>query len=289
MMPRAWNNFGATMGYECEFVEQPPNELQSECPICLQILREPHLVSCCGYSFCAACIERVKRDDKPCPMCKVPSFASMANVGLRRTLHEYKVHCLHQCLGCEWVGKLGDLNSHLNSLYNREDRMKGCRFVPIKCLHCEEIFRRDKIATHQGKNCPKRPYSCEYCRYKSSFDDVTNKHRPKCWAFPIPCPNDGCTRSIPRRRVKRHVKDECPLMVTKCEFCHTGCDVALPRKDMADHMKAASVSHVSLLASENRQLGKRLQRQEESVTVLIREVQALKRFKHSETFHFFCN
>ena len=60
--------------YECEFVEHPPKHLQSECPICLQILREPHLISCCGHSYCEACIERVGKDGKPCPLCNEPGF-----------------------------------------------------------------------------------------------------------------------------------------------------------------------------------------------------------------------
>ena len=213
-------------------------------------------------------------------MCKEPKFTTMANKGLKRTLNEYNVHCPHQSQGCEWAGKLGYLDSHLNFDPKQDRQMEGCQFVSIDCLYCTESFRRDEIAKHQDDDCPERPFSCEYCYcHKSTYDDVTNKHWPKCWAFPIQCPNNGCTQSIPRRRVKRHVRDECPLTVTKCELCHAGCDVALPRKDMADHMKDASVSHVSLLASENRQLGKRLWRQdelEESVAVLTREVQALQ-------------
>ena len=39
-------------GFECQFVEEPPRSLQSECPICLQILRDPYQTTCCGYAFC---------------------------------------------------------------------------------------------------------------------------------------------------------------------------------------------------------------------------------------------
>ena len=46
-------------GYECEFVEPPPKQFQSECPICLQILREPRLIDCCGHNYCVACIAGV--------------------------------------------------------------------------------------------------------------------------------------------------------------------------------------------------------------------------------------
>ena len=42
-------------GYDCEFVEQPPAAFQTECPICLHILREPCLISCpCGQKIVAS-------------------------------------------------------------------------------------------------------------------------------------------------------------------------------------------------------------------------------------------
>ena len=37
----------------------------------------------------------------------------------------------------------------------------------------------------------------------------------------------------------------------QCELHHAGCEVTLPRKDMADHLKKDSIAHISLLAAEN--------------------------------------
>ena len=50
-------------GSECESVEKPPKAVQSECPVCLLVLREPYQATCCGKSFCEECIKRVKRDN----------------------------------------------------------------------------------------------------------------------------------------------------------------------------------------------------------------------------------
>ena len=47
------------MAREYEFVEPPPKQFQFECPVCLKILHEPRLISCCGCNVCAACIGRV--------------------------------------------------------------------------------------------------------------------------------------------------------------------------------------------------------------------------------------
>ena len=68
--PREAKKAEKKTGFECEFVDPPSKVLQSECPICLQILREPHLIVCCGHSICAACIERIEEDGKPCPLCQ---------------------------------------------------------------------------------------------------------------------------------------------------------------------------------------------------------------------------
>ena len=261
-------------GYECEFVEPPQKQFQSECPICLQILREPHLISCCGHSYCEACIERVGKDGKPCPLCNEPGFTTMANKGLKRTLHEFRVHCPHRLSGCEWEGELGRLDEHLNSDPLPERQLKGCPFAVIECLHCNEGIRRDMIAGHQLERCPQRPYTCEYCAvYKSTFEDVAHSHWPECKYFLLPCPNE-CTPSgsgIQRQDLDLHVKEECPLTVVQCELHHAGCKVTLPRKDMADHMKKDAISHISLLAAENHCLSKRLLEKEEQICLLTQQ------------------
>ena len=258
-------------GCECEFVEPPPKQLQSECPICLQILREPYILDCCGYSFCAACIERVDKDGKPCPHCNQPGYTTLVSKGLKRTLNEFRVYCSHRLSGCEWEGGLGKRDEHLNSDPLPERQLEGCPFAVIECPHCKEGIHRDKIASHQFERCPQRPYTCEYCaEYKSTFEDVAHSHWPECKCFLLPCPNE-CTPSgsgLQRQDLDQHVKEECPLTVVQCELHHTGCKVTLPRKDMADHMKNDSIAHISLLAAENHRLSKRLLEKEEQICLL---------------------
>lgn len=77
---------------ECTFVEKPPSGLQTDCPVCLQILREPYQVTCCGKSFCRLCIEKIKSDNKSqCPTCKNTSFQDFPNKGLQQFLNQLKV------------------------------------------------------------------------------------------------------------------------------------------------------------------------------------------------------
>ena len=258
-------------GYECEFVAPPQEQFQSECPICLQILREPHLTVCCGHSFCAACIGRIEEDGKPCPLCQTPSFTHVSNLGLKRALHEFRVYCPHRLRGCEWEGELGKLDEHLNSDPLPERQLKGCPFAVIECLHCKKGIRRDKIAGHQLERCPQRPYACEYCaEYSSTFEDVARTHWPECKFFFLPCPNN-CIPSgsgIQRQHLDQHMTQECPLTVVQCELHHAGCGVTLRRKDMASHMKEDSIAHISLLAAENHRLSERLLGREKQMMLL---------------------
>ena len=256
-------------GYECEFVEPPPKHLQSECPICLLVLREPHLISCCGYIFCASCIQHIGRDGKPCPLCNEPGFTTMANKSLKRTLYEFRVYCPHRLHSCEWAGELGKLDEHLNSDPKPRRQLEGCPFSVIECFHCKEGIRRDEIADHLLERCPQRPYTCEYCaEYKSTFEDVVHCHWPECKCFLLPCPNE-CTPSGPdieRQHLDQHVKEECPLTIVQCVLHYAGCEVTLPRRDMADHMKEDFIAHLTLLAAENYRLSRQNTELEETAT-----------------------
>ena len=77
-------------GIECEFVEKPPKAFQSECPICLLVLREPYQATCCGKSFCKECIERVKANNQDCPTCNDKNLNLFNNKGLQQSLNDFE-------------------------------------------------------------------------------------------------------------------------------------------------------------------------------------------------------
>ena len=241
-------------GFDCEFVERPPEVLQSECPVCLQIIRDPYQVTCCGYSFCRSCIERIKADNKPCPTCNKKGFSDFPNKGLKRSLYAFKVRCSHLKDGCEWTGELGQLDVHLNNNPPPDKQLNGCRFTAIDCLYCEEKQQRQYIQVHQNEQCMKRPFSCEYCHdYESNFDDVIHNHRPVCGFHPVHCPN-RCIAFPQRQNLDSHVAKECPLTNISCDFHHVGCAVKYPRKDMPKHLREKVLVHMSLLAASHARL-----------------------------------
>ena len=246
-------------GYECEFVQRPPEVIQTECSICLQVLKEPHMISCCGHNFCKPCIKRVEKDGKSCPLCNEVGFSLMHNKGLERSLRELEVHCTNRKVGCEWVGKLGVLEQHLNVNPELEKQLEGCGIVEAKCVHanCGQFFQRRFLGNHQADECPKRPFSCDYCReYESIFEDVAYNHYPVCKCYPISCPNNCTLYAIERQNLQHHLDEDCPLQVVHCDFQYAGCEAKLPRKDMPAHL-AENYSHITLLAVLNQRLAQK--------------------------------
>ena len=139
-------------GFECVFVEKPPKAFQSECPICLLVLREPYQATCCGKSFCKECIHRIKAANQACPTCNDKGFSLFHNKGLQQSLYDFQVYCTHKSKGCEWMGELRLLDNHINSDPPADKALQGCPYTPIKCplscAGCEKGVCRKDVKSH---------------------------------------------------------------------------------------------------------------------------------------------
>ena len=139
-------------GFDCEFVERPPSAFQVDCPVCMQVLREPYQVTCCGKSYCRECIERVKEAYGKCSTCNSQNFDLFHNLGLEQSLYDFEVYCSHKSKGCEWRGELRELDKHLNSEPPTDKSLEGCPFTVIKCplggAGCEVKLPRNQMNTH---------------------------------------------------------------------------------------------------------------------------------------------
>ena len=265
-------------GYDCEFVETPPPAVQTECPICLHILKEPCVISCpCGQKICQECVEPITKGSKPCPLCNKSDFTYMRDYGLERSLKEFEVWCFKKEKGCDWRGKLGEYEQHLNQ---SPSQLTGCQFVEVKCKHeCGIQLERRHISTHQTEQCTERPYSCQYCKdYNSTFKNVTEVHYSMCDDYPVKYPNNCQEQPLKRQELESHLENDCLLVTIDCPFSYAGCDVQFPRKDMPEHMKDTA-THLTLLASvthnlvkenqalvkENQQFKEKLERQTQTL------------------------
>ena len=187
-----------------DFVEQPDQDFY--CPVSLEILLEPHQTLCCGQHISQEAANRLTREGKPCPMCKDDSFAIQVDKYFKRKVKQLNVRCPHKKSGCDWMGELGDLNLHSNS-------------------------------------CPKRPWKCQHCNFATTYKVGTNDHTPNCTKYPMPCPSRCEVGTVPRCDVEKHLL-VCPLQLVDCEFAHAGCDVKVPRGDLAKHMTENAQHHL---------------------------------------------
>ncbi len=255
-------------GFEIFFVKQPPQEIQLECPICLQLLTNPCLLDCeCGNCFCKECIETIKKNDNPCPLCSQKFSIVFPNKQLQRTLNGLHIHCPHMHKddddGCGWIDEIGKLFEHFNRSPKKETRLDGCGFIPVSCKFCNFSFLRKEIINHETNLCPKKPFTCEHCGHSSTMNDIKEFHWPLCLKLPLPCPFK-CGQNPQRKDLERHVASKCELALVECEFDYIGCKVVLPRRDMPTHLNEAIIEHMSLMATKTKQCAKDIEECEKS-------------------------
>ncbi len=247
--------------------------------ICLQVLRDPYhlakmegansnsMKSCgCSKSFCKTCIDPIYNGTKRiCPGCNVP-FTNIVQDGITRLRlmdPDKKVRCIQSdgkgniCKA--WEGSLRDIDQqHLNPSIDNE--LEGCLYLLLNCDFCEKQFCRKSMVDHK-RNCPKRPYSCDYCnKYSSDYTDVTTKHLQSC--------------------------PSSPDVIVKCPFNYAGCSVSMPRKALDDHNREHMMHHMTLIAEHGEKRvakgEKRIAKAEEEIFELKEEMSRLSN-EHNNT------
>ena len=153
-------------------------------------------------------------------------------------------------MGCEWVGELEGLKSHLTS-------DKGCGYVVVTCTNrgCGERLRCKDLQTHL-QVCCYRLYKCEHCGYEDTYTAITGSatktywrykdHHSKCPEYPLACPNRCGVTGIRRRAMPDH-RSSCPLEPLDCPFKDAGCTEKIERKDMKHHMSETQHKHMLLI------------------------------------------
>lgn len=89
-----------------------------KCKHCHLILRDP-VQTPCAHFYCRGCFEHLKRD--AVFKCKVDDIeCNVAEIFpdgcVKKEIHSLTVHCLHIALGCEWEGKITDLEVSQSSV-----------------------------------------------------------------------------------------------------------------------------------------------------------------------------
>ena len=189
-------------------LEPPPESFQDliECPVCLKIAKEPYQLLCCGKNICKQCLDSFKAKHQQCPSCR-GTIDTFFNKGLRHVLSEVYTQCPYKHNGCEWKGKMGDVDAHLNS----ESYPNPCKYAKVKCTDCGSIYQRYYDAEHKLNDCSERLITCKYCKsYKGTFTDVSSNHMHVCEHFILQCPRK-CGTFVERHQLSNHLSKKCPM------------------------------------------------------------------------------
>lgn len=234
--------------YRYQLVNLPPDDVV--CPICLDILVEPNLLTCCGQHLCKECGTRIS---KVCPLCRDKKYQVVPDKYFERnTLNRLQVYCEEKSEGCPMKGDLYKLLPH----------MKDCGYKHKECpLKCGKSYQRRSIKSHTKNDCPKRSYKCKYCDHTSTYENITEVHMPICDA-PVLCPNECSLDTIAKEELSSHIEKHCPLQVVPCDF-DTVCSVTMPRKDLSQHLTEYAQQHIAMTTKKtNEELLKVLKEKE---------------------------
>ena len=250
--------FNLPNGYQCEFLDTV-NDLFF-CKKCNLVARRSTATSCCGESYCHACIADICEQHKPCPECGQEDFSIYEQLKYQKRIGALRVHCSLKTRGCGWSGQLDQLDHHLDS------EQGDCQYVDVKCpLNCQQVLPKHQVEQHLSEVCTKRPYVCLHCAFKATYEDVVDKHLPGCKYVPLPCPN-RCGVTCDREDMEDHMK-MCRLEEMVCKFSTIGCDGRYVREGEDEYTEKNTQKHLMLIAVDamtmKQQLQKKLQEQEQ--------------------------
>ena len=228
-------------GYQCEFIDSVPEDFY--CKQCSLVARKLTFTSCCGESYCNACIHSTQQDNKPCPTCGTQDFQTQQQVKYQKKISTFQVSCSLKKRGCGWCGPLEHLDAHL------DPDTGDCEYTDIDCpLKCDNKISKKNISHHLANECVKRDYVCPHCAFKASYEIVCNIHWPECRYFPLTCPN-RCGVSCERTTMEEDHMKICPLQEVECELKHIGCAERFLREDEEEHMREKAQTHLLMMAT----------------------------------------
>ena len=181
-------------GYNFTFTKPVPKHLH--CSICNKVLCDPHLTECCGHHFCKSCLDhRFKKTEDNLPT--LSSWKLYPHNQQRTQTWSWRTwNPMHQSeYGCQWVGGLNSLQTHLNS-------DEGCGYIEVQCTNnCGAKMKRKELKAHLAQICSLRKFQCLYCHYEQT---ITTQHYKECLSYPLPCPNKCSTTDIRREEMNNH-------------------------------------------------------------------------------------
>ena len=168
-----------------------------------------------------------------CEGCVKEGVPSLSMVKPRNKIPELRAKCPLITRGCNWNGKMAEIEEHLII----------CQRVVVKCENgCKVILPRSELDNHVTLFCVKRQVMCEHCDVYFMYEQLT-EHHGECSEYQVPCPNN-CNISVKRKLIGSHLELECPNMVVECPYKKFGCEREMSRCELEEHKKINQIQHL---------------------------------------------
>ena len=245
--------------YQCDFIDSV--NILFYCKKCNLVARRLTLTSCCGESYCHACIADIHIQGKRCPECGEENFNIYEQPKYQQQIRALRVCCSMKESGCQWSGTLELLDTHL------DPDQDNCQYVDTKCpLNCHMTIPKNKVEQHVVLECTKRPHVCQHCGFKATYEEV-DTHLPECKYVPLQCPN-RCGVTCERGDMEDHMKI-CRLEEVECKFSNIGCTEKYLREEEEDHSEKNTQNHLLLtvadIAKSKQEFQQKFREQEQTI------------------------
>ena len=177
-----------------------------------------------GEQMCACCL-REKEESH-----------SNSNAPIRITILSLKCSCPQFKRGCDWLGKLG----------NVEDHLAACLYVYVSCeLMCGAVLTSGEMRRHVREECTQREEACLHCSRIYEVCEMA-EHVEVCGKVEVMC-ELGCGRRVHREDTLYHRQSECSEETVLCPYVKYGCEVmGLNRRELKQHLEENRCFHTEM-------------------------------------------
>lgn len=227
-----------------DFFVSKTEALNVICPLCKLSFKDP-IFDQCGHVFCSHCYQSLFTSDTSlqCPLNnnntiyidKVYKCSLISNV-----LNSLMIYCPNNC---EWKGQFSELFAHIT---------QSCRKQIIKCIYssngCDVTQTREEIHSKHIYECIYREIQCRNncgCKDKILFLNE-DAHMKICPNELIHCPQ-LCGRSIMRKNIDEHYKNECVNTLFPCLYHEFGCEEKVLKSKLNEHLDTAFDEHNNMI------------------------------------------
>ena len=209
-------------GYRQEMLVYSLSEIETDFYVCTE----------CKGVMRNAC-QTGEEQNPVCEVCVEEGVPSQSMVKSRNKILELQARCPLATRGCNWNGKMVQVEEHLIT----------CEKFVVNCTNaCNVILPKSELNLHLKSFCEKRPVTCKYCIQYFMYKELINHHLT-CLEYQFPCPNN-CNMNLKQKRLDSHLDLECPNMVVECPYKKYGCGKEVFRCELEEHKKTNQIQHL---------------------------------------------